>query len=68
MSDITENIQTLIRIGLSPDEAISFVAEVFNLGVAASAYRDDVSRAKRQTTIGTGLRIVAQDEGGHTGD
>jgi hypothetical protein len=42
-----------------------FIAECIELGVAASAFRDDISRARRRTA---GLHVVAQDQGGKTGD
>lgn len=66
MSDVGEKIRYLLANSeLTPNAAMQFVADVFKLGVEASAFRDDVYRARRATGV---LHIVAKDEGGHTGD
>jgi hypothetical protein len=66
MSDIGEKVRWLVsNSDITSEAAIQFVADVFKLGVDASAFRDDVHRARR---IAGGLRIVAKDEGGKTED
>jgi hypothetical protein len=66
MSDVGEKWRYLIaNSGMTPEAAMRFIAECIELGVAASAYRDDIGRAKKRTG---GLHVVAQDQGGKTGD
>lgn len=62
MTDIGERVRFLVaNSDMTSECAMQFVADVFKLGVEASAFRDDVHRARR---VAGGLRIVATDEGG----